>query len=100
MCNEIDFVTSTLFRYLSPTKSNHCIQQCKIHSVECVKSILTDAKAFPSASPVCELPAAFPLVPGYFREKQIKNFTSKYILALFHYFKGVLYCHLTSITIN
>lgn len=37
--------------------------QYKIRSVEYVKSVLTDAKAFPSASPVCELPAAFPLVP-------------------------------------
>lgn len=32
--------------------------------------ILTDAKAFPSASPVCELPAALPLLPVPNRNKK------------------------------
>jgi hypothetical protein len=57
-------------------------------SVENVKSILTDAKAFPSASPVCELPAAFPLVPGDFKQgKKIKNFSR--IVHLFFFFLGI-----------
>ena len=64
MSYEVDFVTTTPFMTYCPQNT---VYQCKIHSAKYLKSILTDAKAFPSASPVCELPAAVPLVPEYFR---------------------------------
>lgn len=54
-----------------------------------MKSILTEAKAFPRASPVCELPAAFPLVPGQFKKgKSSRISVDKHaFLALDPYFK-------------
>lgn len=69
MSNEVDPIITISFNYDTyyPQNVITIFHQYNIHLVQYIKSILTDAKAFPSASPVCELPAAFPLVPEYFK---------------------------------